>query len=154
MVLVTFTVVVLRYAFSTGRIWLQDSVTYMHALVFLLGAGYTLKHGGHVRVDIVYRALSQRGRAWVDLLGTLLLLFPVGVFIVWISWEYVAASWSVREGARLSGGLPWTYLLKSAIIAMAALLLVQGVSLLIRNALILAGHPEAAPADEAPDREL
>lgn len=154
MVIITFTVVLMRYAFSTGRVWLQDSVTYLHALVFLIGAGYTLKHGGHVRVDIVYRALSARGRAWVDLLGTLLLLIPFAVFLIWIAWDYVAASWALREGARISGGLPWTYLLKSAMIGMAALLLLQALSLLIRNALILAGHPEAAPPPEQPDREL
>ena len=77
MVLVTFLVVVLRYAFNLGWIAMQESVTYMHALVFLLGAAYTLKHDGHVRVDIFYRRLGERGRAWVDLLGALLLLWPV-----------------------------------------------------------------------------
>jgi len=149
MVLITCTVVVLRYAFDLGWIAMQESVTYLHALVFMLGAAYTLKHDGHVRVDILYRKLSPRGQAWVDLLGALLLLLPVCGFIFWVSWDYVAASWSLLEGSRDAGGLPLVYLLKSAIPAMAALLILQGIAQALRNLLVILGHQEDAPAHDA-----
>ena len=100
MVLVTFAVVVLRYAFDTGWIAMQESVTYMHAVLFLAGAAYTLKHQGHVRVDVFYRRFSPRGRAWVDLFGGLLLLLPVCLFIFYMSWDYVVQSWALQEGSR------------------------------------------------------
>ncbi|MDH3354517.1 MAG: TRAP transporter small permease subunit [Chromatiales bacterium] len=137
MVLTTFAVVVLRYLFNIGWISAQESIIYMHALVFMLGASYTLRHDGHVRVDIIYRKLSPRGRAWVDLFGNLLLLFPVCLFIIWVSWDYVANSWGLLEGSREAGGLPGVFLLKSAIPLMALLLLLQGVANASRNLLLL-----------------
>lgn len=149
MVIVTFAVVLLRYLFNIGWIALQESITYMHALVFMLGAAYTLRHDGHVRVDIFYQRLSPRGRAWIDLLGTLLLLLPVTLFLAWVSWDYVAASWALKEGSRETGGLPWVYLLKSAIPLMAVLLLLQGVSLALRSLLVLLGHEQEAPTHDA-----
>lgn len=149
MVIVTFTVVVLRYLFNTGWIAMQESITYMHALVFMLGAAYTLRHDGHVRVDIFYQRFGPKGRAWVDLLGTLFLLLPVTLFIAWISWEYVATAWELKEGSREAGGLPGVYLLKTAIPLMAMLLVLQGLSLALRSILVLLGHPEDAPAHDA-----
>lgn len=138
MVLVMFAVVVMRYAFDFGRIWIQESVTWMHAAVFMLGAAYTLRHEGHVRVDIFYRRFSPRTRAWVDLLGTLVLLLPVTLYLLWTGWDYVADSWAMREGSLQTGGLPAVYLLKSALLAMPALLLIQGLAmLLLRLATIL-----------------
>ena len=132
MVVVTFAIVVLRYAFDLGWIALQESVSYMHALVFLIGAGYTLKHNAHVRVDIFYQKMSPRGKAWIDLLGTLFMLLPVMGFIIWVSWGYVADSWAVYEGSRDAGGLPGVFLLKSAILLMAALLILQGIAQALR----------------------
>lgn len=142
MVLVTFLVVMLRYAFDLGWIAMQESVVYMHGFVFMLGAAYTLKHQGHVRVDIFYQRFSLRTKAWVDLLGTVFLLIPVSVFIIWMGWEYVADSWGVLEGSREAGGLPGVFLLKSLIIAMPALMLIQGSALLLRQVLILQGKIE------------
>jgi len=106
-VLATFAVVVLRYGFGIGAIALQEGVLYLHSAVFLAAAAYTLRHEGHVRVDILYRKLSPRGQAWVELLGTLLLLTPVCAFILVVSWDYVAQSWALHEGSRESGGLGW-----------------------------------------------
>jgi len=140
MVVVTFGVVLLRYLFESGSIAMQESISYMHALLFLLGAGYTLRHDGHVRVDIFYRRFSHRGRAWVDLFGALLLLLPLSIFILWHSWDYVASSWSLLEGSREAGGIPAVYLLKSAILAMALLLILQGSSQIIHSLLILRGE--------------
>ncbi|MCP4043634.1 MAG: TRAP transporter small permease subunit [Gammaproteobacteria bacterium] len=142
MVLVTFVVVVLRYVFNLGWIAMQESVTYMHAIVFMLGAAYTLKQNGHVRVDIFYRRMSVRGRAWVDLFGTLLLLFPTCGFIFWVSWEYVATSWSLLESSRETGGLPGVFLIKTLIPAMSTLFLLQGLALTCRSLLVLAGETE------------
>jgi len=141
MVLVTFTVVLLRYAFDLGWIWLQESVTFMHAALFLVGAAYTLKHRGHVRVDIFYHRFSPRLQAWVDLFGTLLLLLPVCLFIFFVSWDYVAQSWVLHEGSREAGGLDGVYLLKTLILVMAGMLVLQGLAMVVRNLLILQGHP-------------
>ncbi|MCG7918708.1 MAG: TRAP transporter small permease subunit [Candidatus Thiodiazotropha taylori] len=144
MVLVTVAVVVLRYVFQLGWIWLQESVTFMHAALFLVGAAYTLKHEGHVRVDIIYRKFSERGRAWVDLIGTLTLLLPVCLFIFFISWDYVAKSWALFEGSREVGGLEGVFLLKSLILVMAVLLVLQGISLAIRSLSQLLGQGEVS----------
>jgi TRAP-type mannitol/chloroaromatic compound transport system permease small subunit len=151
-VLLTFTVVVLRYGFDTGSIAMQEAVSYLHAAVFMLGAAYTLKHDGHVRVDIVYRRLSSRGRAMVNLLGTLLLLLPVCLYILASSWEYVAISWSLHEGSQEAGGLDAVFLLKTAIPVMAVLLLLQGIAIAIHSLLQLLGVERVD--GEQPDREL
>ncbi len=142
MVLTTFSIVILRYAFDIGWIALQESVTYMHSMVFMLGAAYTLKHNGHVRVDILYQRCNAKVRAWVDFLGSLFLLLPVSAFIIWSSWEYVLNSWEILEASRNSGGLPALYLLKSSIIAMAVLLILQGLAQLMQNLLIALGFME------------
>lgn len=136
-VLITFAVVVLRYVFNVGWIAMQESVIYLHAAVFLLGAAYTLKCDRHVRVDIFYRNMSPVSKAWVNLAGVCLLLLPVCVFIVWVSWEYVGNAWELREGSREAGGLPGVYILKAAIPAMAILLAMQGVSQLLRSMAVL-----------------
>ncbi|MCG8018563.1 MAG: TRAP transporter small permease subunit [Candidatus Thiodiazotropha sp. 'RUGA'] len=144
MVLVTVAVVVLRYVFQLGWIWLQESVTFMHAALFLVGAAYTLKHEGHVRVDIIYRKFSERGRAWVDLIGTLTLLLPVCLFIFFISWDYVVKSWALFEGSREVGGLDGVFLLKSLILVMAVLLVLQGISLAVRSLSQILGQGEVS----------
>ncbi|HHH42883.1 MAG TPA: TRAP transporter small permease subunit [Gammaproteobacteria bacterium] len=128
LVLVTFAVVVLRYAFQFGSIAMQESILYLHASVFMLGAAYTLRQDGHVRVDIFYRDFSPRNKALVDLLGALFLLLPVCLFLLWSSREYVANAWSLREGSGETGGLPYVYLLKTLIPLAAFLLVVQGIS--------------------------
>lgn len=137
LVLLTGLVVLLRYVFDIGWIAMQDAISTLHALLFLLAAAYTLKYDEHVRVDIFYQKLGVRGRAWVDLLGGLLILFPVCGFIFWISWFYVMESWRVLESSSETGGLPGVYLLKSVILLMALLLIVQGIALLLKNIALL-----------------
>jgi len=153
MVLITVAVVVLRKLFETGSIALQESITYLHAAVFMLGSAYTLKHDGHVRVDIFYQKFSPRTRAWVDLLGTLLLLFPVCLYILFSSLQYVGASWAMLEGSREAGGLDGVFLLKTAIPVMAVLLLLQGCSIVLHKCLLLTGHPVPAEPNDDLDRE-
>ena len=128
MVLLTFTIVILRYGLNEGWIWLQESVTYLHAMVFMIAAAWTFQSDDHVRVDIYYRDRSDRDKAWVNLLGTLIFLLPFCIFLILIGWDYVLASWAVKEGSREAGGLPLVYLLKSLILLLPALLLIQSFS--------------------------
>lgn len=116
-------VVLLRYAFGIGATALQESVTYMHALVFMLAAAYTLRADAHVRVDIFYGAWSQRRRDWVNLFGSLFLLLPMALFLLIASWGYVSDSWARGETSIDVGGLAYVYLLKSVILVMAAQLI-------------------------------
>ena len=133
MVVTMFSIVVLRYGFNIGSIALQESITYMHGLVFMLAIAHTLKIDGHVRVDIFYQRWGTKGRAWVNLIGSLCLLLPVCIFIMHISWDYVQTSWSYYEGSREAGGLDAVFLLKSLIPLMAALLLLQGLSEVMKS---------------------
>ncbi len=125
MVLLTFTIVILRYGFNLGWIWLQESLTYLHVAVFTVVTAWALQQEGHVRVDIFYTGMSLRKRALVDLLGTLLFLAPFCIFILVTAWPYVTNSWALLEGSREAGGLPLVYILKSLILIMPALLLGQ-----------------------------
>ena len=139
MVLATVTVVVMRYAAGVGLVWLQESVNWMHSLVFMLGAAYTLKADEHVRVDILYRGMSERRKAIVDLAGTILFLLPLCAFLLVESWQYVATAWRIAERSREAGGLPMLYLLKTVIPVMAVLLALQAVSMALRAYLRLRG---------------
>ena len=135
MVVVTFIVVVLRYVFDAGFIWLQESVIWMHAVVFMLGAAYTLAAGDHVRVDVFYRNMSRKRQAWVAFIGVLVFLLPLSVFLAWNSVEFVTQSWQIGESSREPGGLPFPFLpmLKTVILLMPITVSLQGVSLLLRS---------------------
>jgi len=137
MTLVTCGVVMLRYGFGTGSVAAQESVTYMHATLFMLAAAFTLKRGSHVRVDIFYRSFSTRTRAWINCLGGIVFLLPFGVFILGISWQFVLDGWVVLEGSQDPGGIQGVFLLKSLIPLMAVNLLLQGLAETLRNALLL-----------------
>ena len=140
MVLATVTVVVLRDAAGLGLIWLQESINWMHSLVFMLGAAYTLKVDEHVRVDVFYRGMSERRKAAINLAGTILFLLPLCAFLLVESWQYVATSWRIAERSREAGGLPMIYLLKTVIPVMAVLLALQGFSMALRAILRLRGR--------------
>ena len=133
MLLAQFTVVVLRYLFGTSYIWGTETVIYLHAALFMLGAGYTLLVDGHVRVDIFYGSLGPKGQAWVNLIGTLVFLVPTCLVILWFTWRFTANSWAIREGPLSVGGIPAAFLLKTLIPAFAVLLLIQGTSLALRS---------------------
>ncbi|MDP6436293.1 MAG: TRAP transporter small permease subunit [Gammaproteobacteria bacterium] len=139
MVALTCVIVVERYWFKAGSISLQESVTFLHAALFMLAAAYTLAAGDHVRVDIFYGSMSPQKKAMVDLAGTLLLLFPFCGFLVWSSWDYVSISWQIREASQETGGLPFPFpaITKSFIPLMAILLIVQGVVILLRSSATL-----------------
>ena len=140
-VLVEFTVVLLRYGLGVGSIWLQETVVYAHAALFMLAAAWTLAAGGHVRVDIFYARASARHKAWVDLLGTACFLLPFMAALLLLSLPYVGRSWAILERSREASGLPLVFVLKTLIPAFAALMLLQGASLAIRGARTLADEP-------------
>lgn len=137
MVVITCTIVIMRYGLETGSIALQESLSYLHAVVFMFGIAFTLKQGGHVRVDIFYRNYSIKTKALIDLVGCLVLLLPVCLAIFWLSFEYVGNSWAIREVSSESAGLPWIYLLKTLLLIMPILLLLQGIAEFTRALRIL-----------------
>ncbi|MEH6359008.1 MAG: TRAP transporter small permease subunit [Pseudomonadales bacterium] len=147
LVLTTCLIVIMRYLFNIGSVALQESLLYMHSLIFLLGAAWTLQKDGHVRVDIFYRPLSAKGKAWVNALGTLLLLIPTCIFLFWISWQYVASSWSYFEGSRESGGIDGIFLLKTLLLVMPALMILQGLANLLYSLLVISGRIEPETTD-------
>lgn len=141
MMFVTCTVVIARYGFNMGSIALQESVVYLHGAVFLFGIAYTLRHQGHVRVDILYERFSPKTRAVIDLGGTLVFLFPLAIFIFISSLGYVSMSWSMQESSAQPGGLPGIFVLKTFIPIFAILLFLQGIAELLRSvATLTSGH--------------
>jgi TRAP-type mannitol/chloroaromatic compound transport system permease small subunit len=140
MVLFQFVVVLQRYIFSIGSLYMQESIVYMHGILIMLAAGYTYLHNGHVRVDITYREASQRKKDWIDLIGNLVFLIPVCYIIWWSAWPNVESSWATKEGSTESSGIPYKYLLKSTVLVFALLLGLQAVSAAIKSVLRLMGH--------------
>jgi TRAP-type mannitol/chloroaromatic compound transport system permease small subunit len=145
MALIQAAVIVLRL-FGVGSVWLHESLFYFHVALVLFTAAWTLRHDGHVRVDIFYTNASPRTQALIDLAGSILLLMPFMLAIIWFAWPYMLRSWAILEGSREAGGLPLVFLLKSAILLFAAQMLLQGVSQAIRASLALAGPARTAPA--------
>lgn len=154
-----FVTVLMRYGFRTNELTLGDwrlsrqameeSVLYMHCILFMLASAYTLQQDSHVRVDVFYRRFSPRTRAVVDLAGSLLLLLPMAGFILWSSLDYVSFAWKIRERSLEASGLPWLYLLKTLIPVMGGLLIWQGLIEALRNLARLLGwlpYP-SAPAE-------
>jgi len=139
LVLVQFAVVVLRHVFAFGSLPMQESIWYMHAVLFMLGAGYALLMDAHVRVDIIYAHAGWRYRSVVDLLGSVLFVLPLCATTGWLAWDYVANAWSVREGSTEISGLPYIYLLKTVILAFALLIALEALAIVIRSALRLKG---------------
>ena len=144
MVLLQFCVVLLRYVFGISFIFLNEGVLYMHAALFMLGAGYTLLVDAHVRVDIFYSRRAKRGRALTDLFGAFGFLLPSMLVLLWVTWPSVRNSWAVLEGPISVGGIPASFLLKSLIPAFCILLIVQGLACALRDLLRLRGTNESA----------
>lgn len=146
MVLVQFAIIVMRTAFGIGSLWMQESLLYFHALLVLFTAAWTLQTNGHVRVDIFYADASPRTKAKIDLAGALLLLIPFMVAVIWFSWSYAARAWAIGEGSREAGGIPLVFLLKAAIPAFAALMILQGVAQAFRAMTVLASDERTHPS--------
>lgn len=129
MVVVQVAIVILRYVFKLGHPALQDLMLYMHAITFMSLAGYALRHDAHVRVDIFYREAHIRTKAWIDIAGVALFLWPMTGVMLWMSWPYVANAWKIREGSDALSGLQLTYVLKGFILVFPLLLALQGVAM-------------------------
>ena len=140
MVLVQFTVVVMRYVFGVGSIMMQEAIIYMHGVLFMMAAADTLLQDEHVRVDIFYARASASRKALVNLLGCAFLVMPFCILLFSVSIDYVAISWSVREGSRETSGIQGVYLLKSVILVFAVQMGLQAVSGIIKNGLALSGR--------------
>ena len=140
MALVQFAIVLLRYVFGVNWIFMQESVTYMHGIVFLVAAGYALITDDHVRVDIIYRGASEKRKALTNLIGTYFALFPICLLILWASSPYVARSWAVFEGSTDTSGIQGVFLLKSLIPTFAVLMALGGFSIAQSAASTLSGR--------------
>ena len=133
LMLSVFAVVMLRYVLNMGSIALQELAVYIHSIIFLSACAYTLRHNGHVRVDIFYRRFTVRTRGIVDSLGTVFFLLPVCLFIGFISWDYIDRAWAIKETSHDPGGLPAVYLLKSLILVLVSTLTLQGIAELLKG---------------------
>lgn len=146
-VLVVFVDVVMRYAFRISFVFTQELEWHLFAVIFLMGAGYTLLKDGHVRVDIFYQRMSERGKAWVNLLGVLFFLLPGCYMIIATSWKFVYNAFIIMEGSPDPGGIPYRFVLKACIPAGFVLILLQGISLGIKSFLTLIGKPAGAEVE-------
>lgn len=140
MTVAVFAIIVLSAFFRLGWVWMRELVTYMHGILFMAAAGYTLLRNEHVRIDVFYAKFSPRAKAWVNILGFVLLLAPVCILILWTSLPYVVESWRVLESSDEASGVPALFLLKTFLLIFPALMLLQGLSLALRGVLVLRGE--------------
>ena len=148
LVLVVFVDVVMRYLFNTSFVFTQELEWHLFGFIFLIGAGYTLLHDGHVRVDIIYQRLGFKGQAWVNLGGVLLFLIPGCIMVITTSWKFTATSFAMMEGSPDPGGIPFRFILKGCIPVGFTLLLLQGLSLGMHSLMQILGI-EKAKEDES-----
>ncbi len=142
LVLVQFLVVVLRYVWGSSFVWMQESVVYVHAALFMLAIGYAYLIDAHVRVDFFYGRWSERTKAWCDLIGIVVTVLPFCWLLWWASWGYVERSFRLGEGPMARGGLPLQPYLKALILVMASLLALQALSIAIRAVAVITGRAE------------
>ena len=142
LVLVVFVDVVMRYLFNTSYVFTQELEWHLFAFIFLIGAGYTLLHEGHVRVDIFYQRLGFKGRAWINLIGVIVFLLPGCIMVIVTSWQFVYDAWKIMEVSPDPGGIPYRYLVKGTITVGFFLLCLQGISLGIHSLLQILGQED------------
>jgi len=135
MTVITLLIVILRYVFNIGSIWMQESLVWMHSAIFLMGAAYTLKSDEHVRVDIFYKSFSPKQKSWVNIIGAVFFGLPVCIFLLMVTGDFVSSAWSVKEISRDAGGLPYPAipLLKSMLLIMPLLIIFQTISILCKE---------------------
>lgn len=143
MVITAVTVALLRYVFSIGFVWMQESYLWMHGALMMLGASYALRHDAHVRVDVFYSRMPPRRRALVDIAGVFLFLLPMVAVIFYVSLPYVAESWQKRESSFQAGGLPGVFVMKTLIPVFCVLLALQGLALAAKAWKMLRGSADA-----------
>jgi TRAP-type mannitol/chloroaromatic compound transport system permease small subunit len=139
-----------RYLLNKSFVAVQELEWHLFSLIFLLGAAYTLKQDGHVRVDVFYAKASEQTRALIDLVGCLVLLIPFCALVIWTSKDFVLSSYAIAETSPDPGGLPARFLLKASLPLAFLLLLLQGCALALRSLLRLLGSGELS--DGGPTR--
>jgi TRAP-type mannitol/chloroaromatic compound transport system permease small subunit len=137
-VVISFAVVMMRYVFGVGFPWLQETYVWLHGVAVLMCAAWVLKEGRHVRVDLLYKKWSDRGKAKADLFGVLFFLYPMMGFLFWWSLPSVQRSWRLLERSSTTDGLQFVYLMKTVIPVFCVLMMIQGLSMAIRALLVLA----------------
>jgi TRAP-type mannitol/chloroaromatic compound transport system permease small subunit len=147
LVVVIFVDVVMRYLFNTSYVFTQELEWHLFGFIFLIGAGYTLLHDGHVRVDIIYQRLGLKGQAWINLLGVIFFLIPGCLMVMITSWKFVANSFMIMEGSPDPGGIPFRFIIKGCIPAGFFLLLIQGLSLGMHSLMRILGIETAKEKD-------
>jgi len=130
-----------RYFLRKSSVGVQELEWHIFAVLFLIGAAYTLKMDNHVRVDVIYTQLSPRGKAWINLLGSLIFLIPFSILILWACQGFISMSWAIQETSPDPGGLPYRYILKAMIPAGFSLILLQGIALTLRSFCTVIGRP-------------
>jgi TRAP-type mannitol/chloroaromatic compound transport system permease small subunit len=141
LVITVFTDVVMRYLFKTSFVFVQELEWHLFAFIFLMGAGYTLHKDGHVRVDIIYQRLSPKACAWVNIIGIIFFLFPGCYMIIQTAIPFVKNSYSILEGSPDPGGIPYRFIIKSAIPIGFTLIALQGISIFMKNLMIILNIP-------------
>lgn len=140
-VLIIFGDVILRYFFNTSFVALAELEWHVFAFIFLIGAGYTLLHDGHVRVDIFYSMMSRKSKAWVDLIGVLIFLIPSCYVVLTTTIPWVLVSYEIGEVSLDTGGLPARFLIKATLPLGYFLIFIQGISLFFKSFLVLIDKP-------------
>ena len=135
--------VIMRYMFNDVSIGMQELEWHLYASVFLLGVPYTLKAGGHVRVDLIYERLSVRTKALIDMFGTLLLLLPFAGLVAWYGVDFARESFELGETSGDPGGLPYRWLIKSMIPFAFFAIFIRGLGLFLKSLNILLGYSQA-----------
>ncbi|MDA3901927.1 MAG: TRAP transporter small permease subunit [Desulfuromusa sp.] len=130
-----------RYFLRKSSVAVQELEWHIFAVLFLLGAAYTLKVDGHVRVDVIYTQLSVRGKAWINLFGSLIFLIPFSILVIWACQGFISMSWMIQETSPDPGGLPYRFLLKAMIPTGFGLILLQGIAITLRSFCTVIGRP-------------
>jgi len=141
-----------RYFLRKSSVAVQELEWHIFAIMFLIAAAYTLKEDGHVRVDVFYTQMPPRGKALINLLGSVIFLIPFSLLIIWTCKNFVIMSWSIKEISPDPGGLQFRYLLKAMIPLGFFFVLLQGVSLALRSLCTIFGHP-LEPTSETPKEQ-
>lgn len=136
-VVICFLTVYLRYALHIGHIWLQEMYIWTHVAAITMGAGFVWSRGGFVRVDILHAKFTDRGRAWVNLLGTIFLMLPFLCAMAATGWGFFHTSWMMNESSQQETGLPALWLLKSGLLIFVMVVGVQGIGVAARSLAIL-----------------
>ncbi|MFK7935186.1 MAG: TRAP transporter small permease subunit [Saprospiraceae bacterium] len=137
LVVIMCTDVTLRYLFNNTKAWIIELEWHLFALIFLLGAGYALKHDRHVRVDLFYDRFSKREQAWINLIGAIVFLIPWCTVLIYFTFQYAHTSYLIGEGSPDPGGLPARYLIKFSVTIGLTLLLLQAIASAIDSYFVL-----------------